>query len=46
VGRVGAAVSNTPPAVGVEADADDPGRDTEPETSPETEERLDRLRRG
>jgi hypothetical protein len=46
VGRVGAAVANTPPAVGVEADADAPERAAEPRTSPETEEELDRLRRG
>ena len=46
VGRVGAAVSNTPPAVGVEADADARERAAEPRTSPETEEELDRLRRG
>lgn len=46
IGRVDAAVSGAPPAVGVEADADRRERDAEPRTSPETEEQLDRLRRG
>ena len=46
VGRATAAVSNAPLAVGVEADADTRERETEPRTSPETEEELDRLRRG
>jgi hypothetical protein len=46
VGRVAAEVSNTPPAVGVEADAGLGQRPAEPRTSPETEEQLDRLRRG
>jgi len=46
VGRAAAAVSDTPPAVGVEADADDRERRAESRTSPETEEGLDRLRRG
>ena len=49
VGRAAAAVSGTPPAVGVDA-ADEPGiatgRAPEPRTSPETEGQLDQLRRG
>jgi hypothetical protein len=46
VGRAAAAVSDTPPAVGVEADVDARERRAEEKTSPETEEELDRLRRG
>ena len=44
VGGVGAATTNTPPAVGVDPEVTD--RDTEPRTSPETEGDLDKLRRG
>jgi len=46
IGRVDAAVTGAPPAVGVEADPDRRVRDDEPRTSPETEEQLDQLRRG
>ena len=46
VGHVAADVSGTPAAVVVEPDADLRQRPTEPRTSPETEEELDRLRRG
>ena len=46
VGQLGAAVTNTPAAVGVEADTVERQRDAEPRTSPETEEQPDQLRRG
>jgi hypothetical protein len=46
VGRAAAGVSDVPPAVGVEADEDRRRHSAEPRTSPETEEELDRLRRG
>ena len=46
IGRVDAAVTGAPPAVGFEADPDRRVRDVEPRTSPETEEQLDQLRRG
>ena len=46
VGRGAAMTSNTPPAVGVEADAEARERAAEAKTSPETEEQLEQLRRG
>jgi hypothetical protein len=46
IGRAGAAVSNAPLAVGIEADVDKREREAEPRTSPETEEQLEQLRRG
>ena len=48
VGRAAAVVTDPPPAVGVEADADrrERLRESEPRTSPETEDQLDQLRRG
>jgi hypothetical protein len=45
VGRVGAAVTGAPPAVGVEADTVRRERDAESPTSPEAEAELDALRR-
>ena len=46
VGRAAAEITNTPPAVGVEAETDRRERDGEPITSPETEGQLEQLRRG
>ena len=46
VGPTAAAVPGSPPAVGVEADADGRERNAEPRTSPETDAQLERLRRG
>ena len=46
IGRTGAAVYGAPPAVGVEAEVEERAKDAEPRTSPETEEELDKLRRG
>ena len=46
VGRIGAAVTGTPPAVGVEADAVRREHEAEARTSAETEGGLDLLRRG
>ena len=46
VGPTAAAVPGSPPAVGVEADADGRERNAEPKTSPETDAQLEQLRRG
>jgi hypothetical protein len=47
VGHAAAAAAGTPPAVGVDAAEEQiPAREPEPRTSPETEDQLEKLRRG
>lgn len=45
-GRTAAAISGTPPAVGVEEELEGRERQPEAKTSPETEAQLEQLRRG